>query len=57
MLRSIVGLQIDITRLAGKRKLSQNKGGRDMQGAGKALKARNNRIGDAMLERALEKPQ
>ncbi|MEA3124755.1 MAG: transcriptional regulator [Caballeronia sp.] len=56
MLKSIVGLQIDITRLAGKSKLGQNKDTRDIRGAGKALKARgNDRIGDAMLERAAEK--
>ena len=39
MLKSIVGLQIDITRLIGKRKLSQNKDTRDIAGAGKALRA------------------
>jgi transcriptional regulator len=55
MVKSIVGLQIDITRLTGKSKLSQNKEVRDIQGAGEALKARDNRIGDAMLERAAEK--
>jgi transcriptional regulator len=56
MLKSIVGLQIDITRLAGKSKLGQNKETRDIRGAGEALKARgNDRIGDAMLERAAEK--
>jgi transcriptional regulator len=56
MVKSIVGLQIDITRLEGKSKLSQNKEVRDIQGAGEALKASDNhRIGDAMLERAAEK--
>jgi transcriptional regulator len=56
MLKSIVGLQIDITRLTGKSKLGQNKEARDIRGAGEALKARgNDRIGDAMLERAAEK--
>ncbi|MFT4435447.1 FMN-binding negative transcriptional regulator [Caballeronia sp. 15715] len=56
MLKSIVGLQIDITRLTGKSKLGQNKEARDIRGAGDALKARgNDRIGDAMLERAAEK--
>jgi transcriptional regulator len=51
-----VGLQIDITRLTGKSKLGQNKEARDIRGAGDALKARgNDRIGDAMLERAAEK--
>ncbi|QIE26052.1 hypothetical protein SBC1_46750 (plasmid) [Caballeronia sp. SBC1] len=55
MVRSIVGLQTDMTRLAGESKLSQNKGVRDIQDAGKALKARDNRMGDATLERAPEK--
>jgi len=56
MLKSIVGLQIDITRLTGKSKLGQNKEARDIRGAGEALKARGaDRIGDAMLERAAEK--
>ena len=56
LVKSIVGVQIDITRLVGKSKLSQNKDARDMKGAGEALKARGNRIGDAMLERAAQKP-
>ena len=55
MVKSIVGLQIDITRLIGKSKLSQNKEVRDIQGAGNALKERDNRIGDAMLECAAQK--
>ena len=56
MLKSIVGLQIDITRLVGKTKLSQNKEARDIQGAGEALKAReNHQIADAMLARAAGK--
>lgn len=56
MLKSIVGLQIDITRLVGKSKLGQNKEVRDIQGAGEALKARDNhRIGDAMLEQVAQK--
>lgn len=55
LVKSIVGLQIDITRLVGKSKLSQNKEVRDIQGAGEALRARDNRIGDAMLERAAQK--
>ncbi|MGV2292338.1 FMN-binding negative transcriptional regulator [Trinickia sp. YCB016] len=56
LLKSIVGLQIDITRLVGKTKLSQNKETRDIQGAGEALKAReNHQIADAMLARAAGK--
>ncbi|WP_179402260.1 FMN-binding negative transcriptional regulator [Burkholderia guangdongensis] len=58
MLESIVGLQIDITRLVGKSKLSQNKDARDIRGAGEALLAREQvEIGDAMLARAEEKPE
>lgn len=56
MLKSIVGLQIDITRLVGKSKLGQNKEARDIRGAGEALNAIENfQIGDAMLTRAAEK--
>ncbi|KVD71604.1 transcriptional regulator [Burkholderia sp. ABCPW 14] len=58
MLQSIVGLQIDVTRLVGKYKLGQNKAARDIRGAAEALKARgNDLIGDAMLARAVEKPE
>ncbi|WP_438391972.1 FMN-binding negative transcriptional regulator [Caballeronia sp. DA-9] len=47
---AIVGIEIEIARLVGKRKLSQNKEARDIQGAGDALIARNQpKIGDAML--------
>ncbi|AOK20560.1 transcriptional regulator [Burkholderia cepacia] len=50
MLESIVGLQIEITRLVGKRKLGQNKAVEDIRGAGEALVARGERvIGEAML--------
>jgi transcriptional regulator len=56
MLGSIVGLQIDITRLVGKSKLGQNKEERDIRGAGEALTARGNSpIGDAMLAHAAKK--
>ncbi|MBI3145952.1 MAG: FMN-binding negative transcriptional regulator [Pseudogulbenkiania sp.] len=56
LLKSIVGLQINITRLVGKSKLSQNKDARDIQGAGEALRARENyQIGDAMLAHAVGK--
>ncbi|WP_180683810.1 FMN-binding negative transcriptional regulator [Tepidicella baoligensis] len=40
MLRAIVGIEIEITRLEGKAKLSQNKELRDRQGAVEALQAR-----------------
>jgi len=58
MLKAIVGLEIDITRLVGKRKLGQNKEARDIRGAGEALRARENfQIGDAMLACAAQKPE
>jgi transcriptional regulator len=50
MLKAIVGLEIDITRLVGKSKLSQNKEVRDIRNAGATLKAQGDHvIGDAML--------
>ncbi len=56
LLKSIVGLEIDITRLVGKSKLSQNKAVRDIQGAGEALQASGqDSIGDAMLAAASRK--
>ena len=58
MLKSIVGLQIDITRLTGKNKLSQNKEARDIRGAAEALNARENiQIANAMLAHAGGKPE
>jgi len=58
LLRQIVGLEIEITRLVGKSKLGQNKNVRDIQGAGEALRASNQRqIGDAMLAEAARKPK
>ncbi|WP_211466403.1 FMN-binding negative transcriptional regulator [Collimonas silvisoli] len=57
MLMAIVGLEIEITRLVGKSKLSQNKEVRDIRGAGETLKAQGDRlIGDAMLACADAKP-
>ncbi len=54
MLKAIVGLQIDITRLVGKRKLGQNKEVPDIEGAGEALRSRGQfEIGDAMLAEAV----
>ena len=56
MLASIVGLEIEITRLVGKFKLGQNKETRDVLGAAHALKAQGeNVIADAMLERVAER--
>ncbi|PMS35060.1 PaiB family negative transcriptional regulator [Trinickia symbiotica] len=58
LLKAIVGLQIDITRLVGKSKLGQNKEARDIRGAGEALKASgNSRIGEAMLAEAAKKSE
>lgn len=53
LLQRIIGLEIDITRLAGKSKLGQDEVARDIIGAGDALrKCGNHKIGDAMLARA-----
>jgi transcriptional regulator len=50
MLKAIVGMEIEITRLVGKSKLSQNKEARDIRGAAEMLKAQDDHvIGDAML--------
>lgn len=51
-----MGLEIEITRLVGKSKLSQNKEPRDVLGAAHALKAQGDHaIADAMLERIAER--
>ena len=56
MLALLVGLEIEITRLVGKSKLSQNKEARDVLGAAHALKERgHDAVGDAMLERLAER--
>ncbi|MEN8511514.1 FMN-binding negative transcriptional regulator [Burkholderia sp. RS02] len=53
MLQAIVGLQIEITRFVGKRKLGQNKAEADIRGAGDALIADGKlAIGEAMLAAA-----
>jgi transcriptional regulator len=58
LLKAIVGLEIEITRLAGKFKLSQNKEVRDLRGAGEMVKAQGDHaIGDAMLACAEVKPR
>ncbi|MDR6381541.1 transcriptional regulator [Paraburkholderia caribensis] len=50
MVKAIVGIQVEITRLVGKSKLSQNKEARDIQGAAEALKSSGeSRLADAML--------
>ncbi|MCG5071803.1 FMN-binding negative transcriptional regulator [Paraburkholderia tagetis] len=58
MLKAIVGIEIEITRLVGKRKLSQNKEARDIRGAGEALVARErDDLGAQMLEIAARKAE
>jgi transcriptional regulator len=58
MLKAIVGLEIEITRLVGKSKLSQNKEVRDIRSAGEILKAQGKLvIGDAMLACAKAKSE
>lgn len=53
LLTEIVGIEIEITRLLGKSKLSQHKAARDIRGAGEALKEQGKHlIGDAMLAHA-----
>lgn len=56
MLASIVGLEVEITRLVGKFKLSQNKDARDVLGGAHGLEAQGHTaIADAMLERLAER--
>lgn len=58
MLKAIVGMEIEITRLVGKSKLSQNKDARDIRSAGEMLKANADHvIGDAMLACVKAKPE
>lgn len=53
MLKAIVGIEIEVDRLVGKFKLSQNREHRDMHNAGTALKERgDDLLGGAMLSRA-----
>jgi len=53
MVKSIVGIEIEITRMEGKAKLGQHKEARDIRGPGEALVALGKtEIGEAMLERA-----
>lgn len=50
LLGAIVGLEVHLTRLEGKFKLSQNREPRDVRGAAEALYAQGDReLGDAML--------
>jgi transcriptional regulator len=58
MVKAIVGLEIEITRLVGKAKLSQNKEARDIRGAGETLCAQGDEIlGEAMLAAAATKAE
>lgn len=58
LLKAIVGIEIEITRLEGKLKLGQNREVRDARGAGEGLKASGQHvIGDAMLACAAAKTQ
>jgi transcriptional regulator len=53
MLKAIVGIEIEVTRLVGKFKLAQNKEVRDMLSAGQNLKLQgDDLIGDAMVAAA-----
>jgi transcriptional regulator len=52
MLRAVVGIEVDITALEGKSKLSQNREPRDIAGAAQMLRQR----GSAELAQAMEKP-
>jgi transcriptional regulator len=55
-LKAIVGLEVEITRLVGKRKLGQHKDARDIRGPADMLLARgNHQIGEAMLACAVNK--
>jgi transcriptional regulator len=51
MLRAIVGIEIAVTSLVGKAKLSQNREARDREGAAEALAAR----GQAELAAAMRR--
>jgi transcriptional regulator len=56
LLQAIVGIEIEVTRLEGKSKLSQNKDRNDLRQAGNMAKASGaERIGDAMLAAAEHK--
>ncbi len=56
MVKAIVALEIEITRLVGKAKLSQNKEQRDVRSAGEALIAQGDeQLGQAMLSAAGKK--
>lgn len=58
LLKATVGLEIKITRLVGKAKLSQNKEPRDTRNAGEMLNAQGDqRVGQAMFAAAARKSE
>jgi transcriptional regulator len=58
MVKAIVGVEIEITRLTGKFKLSQNKETRDIRNAGEVLKAQGESVlAEAMLAAAAKKAE
>lgn len=58
MVKAIVGIEIEVTRLTGKFKLSQNKETRDIRRAGEVLKGQGESVlGDAMLAAAATKEE
>jgi transcriptional regulator len=58
MVKAVVGLEIEITRLFGKAKLSQNKEARDIRNAGETLIAQGDRrVGQAMFAAAARKSE
>ncbi|MER9883773.1 FMN-binding negative transcriptional regulator [Mesorhizobium sp. M0118] len=53
LIKDIVGLEFEITKLIGKSKLGQDESARDMRGAGTRLRAQGDvLVGDAMIDRA-----
>jgi transcriptional regulator len=56
MLAAIVGIEIEVTRLVGKAKLSQNKTDADRRGAADGLRRRGNDAADALADASLTAP-
>jgi transcriptional regulator len=56
MLGAIVGIEIEVTRLVGKWKLSQNKEARDRRGAAEGLLAGGSEVQEAVAEAMLNAP-
>jgi len=58
LIKGIVGIEVEVSRLAGKSKLGQDEQLRDIVGAGHALKKQGHDVvGDAMLAIAAARPQ